>query len=166
MALPHVKHVFRCTVLKLVHIWRFMLSKGLLPCYFQICILRKMCEGSALCMKSQSWAILSVRTLGVDSRTSNGSESEKERKGKKTRRPCAANAGISPCLWHQGLARAGPFLLSEWLRDGWARSLWLLLCVRVSDRAVWAKTKGGVAHSCPETSLWRKSMRELRQQWR
>lgn len=87
-----------------------------------------------------------------------------ERK-RKTRRPCAANAGVSPCLWHQGLARAGPFLLSEWLRDGWARSLWLLLCVRVSDRAVWAKTKGGVAHSCPETSLWRKSMRELRQQW-
>ncbi len=66
MALPHVKHVFRCTVLKLVHIWWFTLSKGLLTCYFQICILRKMCEGIALCMTSQSWAILSVRTLGVD----------------------------------------------------------------------------------------------------
>lgn len=66
MALPHVKHVFRCTVLKLVHIWWFTLSKGLLPCYFQICILRKMCEGSTLCMTSQSWAILSVRTLSVD----------------------------------------------------------------------------------------------------
>uniref|UniRef100_A0A673KEY5 PEX5-related protein n=1 Tax=Sinocyclocheilus rhinocerous TaxID=307959 RepID=A0A673KEY5_9TELE len=37
---------------------------------------------------------------------------------KKTRRPCAANAGISPCLWHQGLfscqnQRWGSTLLSR-----------------------------------------------------
>uniref|UniRef100_A0A673JAJ3 PEX5-related protein n=1 Tax=Sinocyclocheilus rhinocerous TaxID=307959 RepID=A0A673JAJ3_9TELE len=32
---------------------------------------------------------------------------------KKTRRHCAANAGISSCLWHQRLARAGPFLLKD-----------------------------------------------------
>lgn len=69
---------------------------------------KKNVQGNALCMTSQSRAIMRVRTLGVESRTSK--ESEKEIKQEDSVLLMLAflfASGIGV------LARAGPFLMSE-----------------------------------------------------
>lgn len=109
MALPHVKHVFRCTVLKMVCIWRFMLSKVSCHAIFRFAYWEK-CAGQHVVHDKPVQSHYECENIKSGQKDLKRVKVRKrERKRKKTRRPCAANAGISPGLWHQGFGKGRAF---------------------------------------------------------